>query len=104
MQSKFNEKDGAPIDHAIRNGAAFGRVDYNLNAKNQIFGSYNYDYSKNSNQTFDVPAYGTTSNGIEGPSKIQAVNTNSFITLSSTKLQEPHCTYARENRPRYAAT
>jgi hypothetical protein len=103
MKSKFNENDGAPVDHAIRNGAAFGRVDYNLNAKNQIFGSYNYDYSKNSNQTFDVPAYGTTANGIEGPSKIQAVNTNWFSTLSSTKLNEAHFTYARENRPRNAA-
>src|SRR5712692_5562722 len=102
MQSKFSENDGAPINHAIRNGAAFGRIDYNLNAKNQIFGSYNYDYSKNSNQTFDVPAYGTTANGIEGPSKIQAVNTNWFSTISSSKLNEAHFTYARENRPRNA--
>ncbi len=102
MQSTFSEKDGAPVNHAIRNGAAFGRIDYNLNAKNQIFGSYNYDYSKNSNQTFDVPAYGTTANGVEGPSKIQAVNTNWFSTLSSTKLNEAHFTYARENRPRNA--
>src|SRR5467141_1026877 len=102
MQSTFNEKDDAPINHAIRNGAAFGRIDYNLNAKNQVFGSYNYDYSKNSNQTFDVPAYGTTANGIEGPSKIQAVNTNWFSTISSSKLNEAHFTYARENRPRNA--
>src|SRR5467141_5470274 len=102
MHSTFSEKDGAPIDHAIRNGAVFGRMDYNLNAKNQIFGSYNFDYSKNSNQTFDVPAYGTTSNGIEGPSHIQAVNTNWFSTISSSKLNEAHFTYARENRPRNA--
>src|SRR5437588_5357639 len=102
MKTSFNETDGAPINHAIRNGAVFGRIDYNLNAKNQIFGSYNYDYSKNSNQTFDVPAYGTTANGIEGPSKIQAVNTNWFSTISGTKLNEAHFTYARENRPRNA--
>ncbi len=102
MQTTFNESDGKPINHAVRNGAAFGRLDYILNAKNQIFGSYNYDYSKNSNQTFDVPAYGTTANGIEGPSKIQAVNTNWFDTISSTKLNEAHFTYARENRPRNA--
>ena len=102
MQSTFSEKDGAPINHAIRNGAVFGRIDYNLNSKNQIFGSYNFDYSKNSNQTFDVPAYGTTSNGIEGPSKIQAINTNWFSTISSSKLNEAHFTYARENRPRNA--
>ena len=102
MQSTFNETDGAPVNHAVRNGAVFGRIDYNLNAKNQIFGSYNYDYSKNTNQTFDVPAYGTTANGIEGPSKIQAINTNWFSTISSTKLNEAHFTYARENRPRNA--
>src|SRR5437016_12877799 len=60
MQSTFSETDGAPINHAIRNGAAFGRIDYHRNSKNQIFGSYNYDYPKNSNQTFDFPAYRTT--------------------------------------------
>ncbi len=102
MQTHFSENDGLPVNHLIRNGAVFGRVDYNLNAKNQIFGSYNYDYSKNSNQTFDVPAYGTTANGIEGPSKIQAINTNWFSTLSNTMLNEAHFTYARENRPRNA--
>jgi hypothetical protein len=102
MQTNFKENDGLPVDHSIRNGAVFGRIDYNLNAKNQIFGSYNYDYSKNANQTFDVPAYGTTANGIEGPSKIQAINTNWFSTISSNLLNEAHFTYARENRPRNA--
>ena len=32
--------------------------------------SYNFNYSKNVNQTFDVPTYGNSANGIEGPSKI----------------------------------
>jgi len=104
LQTTFKEIDGLPVDHLVRNGAVFGRVDYNLNAKNQIFGSYNYDYSKNTNQTFDVPAYGATANGVEGPSKIQAVNTNWFNTISSTKLNEAHFTYARENRPRNATS
>ena len=96
----FNENDGLPIAHLVRNGAAFGRADYNLNAKNQISTSYNYDYSKNTNQTFDVPTYGTTANGVEGPSKIQAISTNWFSTISPTKLDEAHFTYTRENRPR----
>jgi hypothetical protein len=95
-----NTDEGQPVIHDVRNAAIFGRVDYNLNAKNQIFGSYNYDWSKNPNQTFDVPAYGTSANGIEGPSKIQAVSTNWFSTLSNTMLNEAHFTYARENRPR----
>lgn len=104
MQTKFNENDGLPIVHQVRNAAMFGRVDYNLNAKNQIFGSYNFDWSKNPNQTFDVPTYGTTANGIEGPSHIQAVNTNWFSTLSNTMLNEAHFTYSRETRPRETAS
>jgi len=94
--------EGMAIDHLVRNGSVFGRVDYNLNSKNQIFGSYNFDWSKNTNQTFDVPTYGSSANGIEGPSKIQAINTNWFSTISNTMLNEAHFTYARENRPRAA--
>ena len=95
-----NTDEGQPVIHQVRNAAIFGRVDYNLNARNQIFGSYNFDWSKNPNETFDVPTYGTSANGIEGPSKIQAVSTNWFSTLSNTMLNEAHFTYARELRPR----
>jgi hypothetical protein len=104
FQTNFKENDGIPVDHSIRNASVFGRMDYNLNPKNQIFGSYNFDWSKNPNQTFDVPTYGTTANGIEGPSKIQAISTNWFSTLSNTMLNEAHFTYARENRPRSAVS
>ena len=97
-----NTNEGLPVDHQVRNASAFGRVDYNLNAKNQIFGSYSFDWSKNPNQTFDVPTYGTSANGIEGPSKIQVVNTNWFSTISNNMLNEAHFTYARETRPRAA--
>ena len=102
MKTNYNEDDGAPIDHQVRNASVFGRVDYNLNAKNQIFGSYSFDWSKNPNQTFDVPTYGSTANGIEGPSKIQVVNGNWYTTISNTKLNEAHFTYSRELRPRNA--
>src|SRR6266699_1275222 len=95
-----NTDEGLPVIHQVRNAAVFGRVDYNLNAKNQIFGSYNFDWSKNPNETFDVPTYGSSANGIEGPSHIQAVNTNWFSTLSNTMLNEAHFTYSRETRPR----
>jgi hypothetical protein len=95
-----NTDEGQPVIHEVRNAAIFGRIDYNLNAKNQIFGSYNFDWSKNANQTFDVPTYGSSANGIEGPSKIQATSTNWVSTLSNNMLNEAHFTYARENRPR----
>jgi hypothetical protein len=102
LQTHFSENDGLPVSHQVRNASIFGRVDYILNAKNQIFGSYSYDWSKNPNQTFDVATYGTTANGIEGPSKINAANVNWFTTLSSNMLNEAHFTYSRENRPRNA--
>jgi hypothetical protein len=97
-----NTDEGLPVEHTVRNASVFGRIDYNLNSKNQIFGSYNFDWSKNPNQTFDVPTYGTSANGIEGPSKIQAISTSWLSTLSNTMLNEAHFTYAREARPRLA--
>jgi hypothetical protein len=97
-----NTDESLPVDHQVRNASVFGRVDYNLNQKNQIFGSYSFDWSKNANETFDVPTYGTSANGIEGPSKIQVVNTNWFSTLTNNMLNEAHFTYAREVRPRSA--
>ena len=95
-----NSDESKPLIHQVRNAAIFGRVDYNLNAKNQIFGSYNFDWSKNPNQTFDVPTYGSTANGVEGPSKIQAISTNWVDTVSNSALNEAHFTYGSENRPR----
>jgi hypothetical protein len=95
-----NTDEGKAVDHSVRNASVFGRMDYNLNAKNQIFGSYSFDWSKNPNQTFDVPTWSTSANGIEGPSKIQVVNTNWYSTIANDKLNEAHFTYSRENRPR----
>jgi hypothetical protein len=102
FKTNFGENEGLPLDHSVRNASVFGRVDYNLNAKNQIFGSYSFDRSNNTNQTFDVPTYGTTANGVEGASHIQSVNGNWFSTLSNSKLNEAHFTYSRETRPRAA--
>src|SRR6185436_6827259 len=86
----------------IRNYAFLGKTDFNLNTANQLAISYNFDYSKNTNQTFDVATYGTSANGIEGPSKINNINVNLFSTVSETKLNEAHFSYSRELRPRNA--
>src|SRR5256885_723537 len=102
MSPSVTEDARKPVDHLVRNGSGFGRVDYNISSKNQVFGSYSYDWSKNTNQTFDVPTYGSTANGIEGPGKIQVANGNWYSTISSNKLNEAHFTYSRENRPRKA--
>jgi Carboxypeptidase regulatory-like domain/TonB dependent receptor len=97
-----NTDEGQPVVHQQRNASIFGRTDYNLNTKNQLFVTYSFDWSKNPNQTFDVPTYGSSANGIEGPSKIQDISGNWVTTLSSAMLNEAHFTYARENRPRNA--
>ncbi len=102
-KSNFNgENEGLPVNHDIHNGAFFGRMDYTINPKNQFFGSYNFDYSRNPNQTFDVATYGTTANGIEGPAHIQTLNFNLVSTLSPSRLNEAHVTYGHETRPRSA--
>src|SRR5712672_499457 len=95
-----NTDEGLPVVHQQRNASVFGRGDYTLNSKNQIFVTYSFDWSKNPNQTFDVPTYGSSANGIEGPSKIQGISGNWVTTLSSALLNEAHFTYARESRPR----
>ncbi len=94
--------DGVPIKKPIHNSALLGKWDWVINSSNKLSASYNFDYSKNENQTFDVNTYGASANGTEGPSKIQAINANLFSTLSASTLNEFHFTYGRENRPRRA--
>ncbi|HEY4051418.1 MAG TPA: carboxypeptidase regulatory-like domain-containing protein [Acidobacteriaceae bacterium] len=102
FKTNFNENDGQSVDHVVHNGAFFGRMDYTINPKNQLFGSYNFDYSRNPNQTFDVATYGTTANGIEGPAHIQTLNFNLTSTLNERHLNEAHVTFGHETRPRSA--
>ena len=102
FQATRGQDEGQPVDHKINNTAALAKVDWVLNPSNTLSVSYNFDYSKNTNQTFDVATYGTSANGIEGPSKINVANLNLFSTVSPTKLNELHVTYSREDRPRAA--
>ena len=101
-KTTFNDTEGNPVTHPVRNGTGLGRFDWTVTSKNMFSVTYDFDYSKNTNQTFDVPTYGDTANGIEGPSKIQTINSNLFTTISPTLLNEFHFTYGRENRPRAA--
>ncbi|HEY3039952.1 MAG TPA: carboxypeptidase regulatory-like domain-containing protein [Pyrinomonadaceae bacterium] len=102
MKVSRNQDEGLPIKHPIRNYAFLGKTDFNLSSSHQLAISYNFDYSKNTNQTFDVATYGNSANGIEGPSKINNLNINLFSTVSPTKLNEAHFSYTRELRPRSA--
>jgi len=102
IQASRGQNEGLPVSHPIRNYAFLGKTDFNLSRAHQLAISYNFDYSKNTNQTFDVATYGTSANGIEGPSKINNLNVNLFSTISPTKLNEAHFSYTRELRPRSA--
>ena len=102
IKGKLNQDEGLPVKHPIRNSAFLAKFDWNMTNANKLAVSYNFDYSKNENQTFDVATYGTSANGTEGPSKINNVNVNLFTTVSPTKLNEAHFSYTRELRPRSA--
>jgi hypothetical protein len=102
FQSTRNSNEGLPVIKKIDNLAFLSKLDWDVNSSNKFSASYNFDHSKNTNQTFDVPTYGTSANGTEGPSKINVFNANLYTTLSPTKLNEFHFTYSREARPRRA--
>ncbi|HEX6622615.1 MAG TPA: hypothetical protein VF064_02800, partial [Pyrinomonadaceae bacterium] len=97
-----NQEEGLPIERPVRNTAFLGKLDWTLTPSNKLALSYNFDHSKNTNQTFDVETYGTSANGTEGPSKIQVLNFNLFSAVTPTMVNEAHFTYGRESRPRSA--
>jgi hypothetical protein len=104
FRTSRTQEEGLPTQHEINNNAFLGKLDWELNSANKLAASYNFDYSRNENQTFDVATYGNSANGIEGPSKINNFNLNLFSTFSSTKINEAHFSYTRELRPRSAVT
>jgi hypothetical protein len=104
FKNSVNQNEGLPVQHQIRNSAILGKYDWNVNSTNNLSASYNFDRSNNPNQTFDVPTYGTSANGTEGPSKINAINLNLFTSVSSKKLNEAHFSLSREDRPRLATS
>jgi hypothetical protein len=102
FQSRFNQAEGNPVDHPVRNSSALGKIDWNVTPNNLFSFSYNFVRSRNENQTFDVATYGNSANGVEGPSKINSLKFNLFTTASSNVSNEAHFSYLRETRPRSA--
>jgi hypothetical protein len=102
LRTTRGQDDGQPIKHTVNNDALLTKLDWNLGPANNLSVSYNFNYSKNMNQTFDVATYGNSANGIEGPSKINILNANLFTTVTANRLNELHLTYSREDRPRSA--
>jgi Carboxypeptidase regulatory-like domain/TonB-dependent Receptor Plug Domain len=104
FQSRLNLNEGTPIDHPQRTSAILGKVDMTANANNRVSGSWNFNHSRKTNETFDVATFGPSANGIEGdPALINVMNVNWFTTLSTRMVNEAHFTYSRETRPRRAA-
>ncbi|HEY3382671.1 MAG TPA: TonB-dependent receptor [Vicinamibacterales bacterium] len=104
FKASRNQDEGQPVDHEINNNAILAKYDWTLSARHTLSASYNFNYSKNRNQTFDVATYGNSANGIEGPSKIHVLNVNLFSTVTSTTVNEFHVTYSAEDRPRSAVS
>jgi hypothetical protein len=102
IRTSVGSEEALPLRRPVRNTAFLGKLDWNVNSSNKLGVSYNFDFSKNENQTFDVPTYGNSANGTEGPSKINVFNVNYFTFLSPTLVNEAHFTYGREERPRNA--
>ncbi len=102
FQTTRGQVEGLPVKHPIHNSAFLGKYDWNINPANKLSASYNFDRSNNQNQTFDVPTYGDSANGIEGASTINTVNLNVFTTVGPKKVNEGHFTFSREERPRSA--
>jgi outer membrane receptor for ferrienterochelin and colicin len=102
FQVTRNQREGDPVRRPVHNNAILGKWDWKITPANDLGFSYNFNRSNKINETFDVPTYGNSANGIEGPSRIQVANLNIFSTLSPTMVNEFHFTYGREARPRSA--
>jgi hypothetical protein len=104
FKTSRGQDEGQPVAHTVGNAALLGKIDWATSHSSNLSVSYNFNYSKNENQTFDVPTYGTSANGTEGPSKINLLNANLFTSLTPTRLNEFHLTVSRESRPRLATS
>jgi hypothetical protein len=96
------QDEGTPIKKPVNTSSLLGKLDYKLNEANELAFSYSFLRTNKENETFDVPTYGASANGTEGPGKIHSFNANFFTTFSASKLNEFHVTYLREDRPRSA--
>ena len=100
FQNRLGQDEGLPVEHPVDTAALLLKLDWLLNPSNTLSFSYNFNHSRNENETFDVATYGTSANGIEGdPARINVANLNLFSTLSPTTLNELHFTYSREVAP-----
>src|SRR5262249_21022506 len=51
FKTNRNQNEGLPVIHEIHNTAILGKYDWNVNPRNSLSASYNFDRSNNPNQT-----------------------------------------------------
>ena len=93
------ENEFGPVKRTDDNKALIAKLDFNLSDRHKLSLKYNYTWSQQRNGTFDVDAWGTSSNGIEEDFS-NAVNGALSSQLSSTVSNEFRFQWAREDRPR----
>lgn len=103
IQATRGTNEALPLRRPKHNTAVLGKVDFNLSPRHTLSISHNFDSSRNVNETFDVPTYGTSANGVEGTSFINATNVNLVSTLTNNLVNEAHFSYNNETRPRAAS-
>jgi hypothetical protein len=103
MRTTRNQEEGLPVRRPLWTTATLAKLDFNLPANNIFTFSYNFNWSKKINETFDVATYGNSANGIEGaPTKIHVLRFSLISGISQRMSNEAHFTYLREDRPRLA--
>ena len=93
------DNEFGPIERTDDNRALIAKFDVNLSDKHRASLKYNYTWSEQINGTFDVDAWGASSNGSEKDFS-HAVNGALNSQLSNTLSNEFRFQYAREDRPR----
>ena len=104
LQSRRGQDEGQPVEHTVNNNALLGKIDWNLSAANNLSVSYNFNYSKNENQTFDVADLrhvGQRHRGAVEDQRAQRQPVHARVTREQAE-RVPHHVLARESRPRSA--
>lgn len=91
--------DYGPISRTNDARALLAKFDFRLSERHNLSLKYNYQWSEQSNGTFDVDSWGRSSNALEKDWS-NAINGSLVSYLSSNTSNEFRFQWSRENRPR----
>ena len=95
----FDDEFG-PIRRTDDARSLLAKLDFNLDGRHQASFKYNYTWAEQVNGTFDVDAWGASTNGIEGDES-HAFNGSLRSLLTNALSNELRIQWAREDRPRW---